>query len=512
MKELRIIDNIEELQDWRRSLSPDTKLGFVPTMGALHQGHLQLLQRCHTECQITVLSIFVNHAQFNDPSDFSKYPKTIEADLQLAKSAGVDVVFIPNGQDMYPDDYRYRVVENDLSQDLCGLMRPGHFDGVLTIVLKLFHLVQPKISYFGEKDFQQLHLIQGMVKSLFLPIEVVAVPTVRAESGLALSSRNSRLSQDAIERVAKINSLLRRPWPLAQIRSELCALGFEIEYLCERMGRRLVALRCEDVRLIDNVEITSEMLQQSAKFGIEDAPLMLVTFGGTTEKIDEVRKIGNLSTGQTGAQLIEQFLRLGFRIHALQAQVSTVAWSWTAQNALKNGDLKITRFNDFKSLDFLLNEHLRGHRYCAVVHLAAVSDFSIEKILVNGQPIKPTAKISSTAETMTIHLHRNEKLLQKIKQRSKNSQTKVIGFKFIDSEDPKSLEDSLNRIFENQQVSKVVQNSLKDYTPGAARPFRVYSQDRKFKTVFGAIDLASELASALTSELESELDSVKESR
>lgn len=182
-------------QELRRS--PDwagKSVGFVPTMGALHAGHRSLLERARAENDRVVLSVFVNPTQFNDPVDLANYPRTLEADVALARDC-VDVVLAPQPEEIYRDAYRYRVTETEFSRRWEGAYRQGHFDGVLTIVLKLLNAVQPARAYFGEKDWQQLQLVRGMVDALLVPVEIVACPTVREADGLALSSRNRRLSE-----------------------------------------------------------------------------------------------------------------------------------------------------------------------------------------------------------------------------------------------------------------------------------------------------------------------------
>ena len=185
------------LKDWaaERSIMDHQRqsVGFVPTMGALHAGHRSLLERARAENDAVVLSIFVNPAQFNDPGDLERYPRTLEEDLALAGTL-VDHVLVPDPRDMYPDGYQYRVSEHGLSATLEGAHRPGHFDGVLTVVLKLLNLVRPDRAYFGEKDRQQLELVQGMVRAFHLGVAIVPCPTVRDPDGLAQSSRNRRLS------------------------------------------------------------------------------------------------------------------------------------------------------------------------------------------------------------------------------------------------------------------------------------------------------------------------------
>ncbi|MEM7354527.1 MAG: pantoate--beta-alanine ligase, partial [Acidobacteriota bacterium] len=188
---------VHTVGDWQRlaesELAQQT-VGFVPTLGALHAGHESLLRRSLAENDVTVLSIFLNPTQFDDPNDLGSYPGTFEADLEIAHGLGVDYVFCPTEQEMYPEGYRYRLSESELSTRLCGASRPGHFDGVLTVVLKLLLAVRPKRAYFGEKDYQQLELVRGMVRDFFLDVEIVPCPTIRHADGLAISSRNELLT------------------------------------------------------------------------------------------------------------------------------------------------------------------------------------------------------------------------------------------------------------------------------------------------------------------------------
>ena len=245
-----------KMPEWRTTRTganfAGKSVGFVPTMGALHEGHRQLLERARAENDRVVLSIFVNPTQFNDPNDLKKYPRTLDADLALSKGL-VDDVIVPEPEALYPDKYRYRVTENDLSTVLEGAHRPGHFDGVLTVVLKLFNLVQPNRAYFGEKDWQQLQLVDGMAKALLLPLEVVHCATVRDPDGLAMSSRNRRLSPAGRAQATHFPQILRSaPTPADAVRL-LKAAGFAVDYVEERDGVRLGAVHIEGVRLIDNV-------------------------------------------------------------------------------------------------------------------------------------------------------------------------------------------------------------------------------------------------------------------
>ena len=246
------------MEDWRRERAAIERsrqsVGFVPTMGALHLGHRALLERARSENDRVVLSIFVNPTQFDDPADLERYPRTLEADLEVAGSLA-DHVLVPDPAQMYPDHYRYRMTESALSPRLEGAHRPGHFEGVLTVVLKLLNLVCPHRAYFGEKDWQQLQLVQGMAMALLLPVEIVPCPIVREADGLALSSRNRRLSPAGRARAALFPRILRDSAAPQAAASELAAAGFGVDYVEDVDGVRLGAVRLENVRLIDNVRL-----------------------------------------------------------------------------------------------------------------------------------------------------------------------------------------------------------------------------------------------------------------
>src|SRR6476660_1736009 len=171
------------------------RIGFVPTMGALHPGHLSLVDRARTESDLVVMSIFVNPLQFGPSEDFTRYPRPIETDVRLASQSGVDVLFTPRAEDMYPDGRMITVTAGEHGKEWEGAVRPGHFDGVLTVVAKLFNVVQPDVSVFGRKDLQQAALVKALVRDLDFPMTIVVAPTVREADGLALSSRNRYLSE-----------------------------------------------------------------------------------------------------------------------------------------------------------------------------------------------------------------------------------------------------------------------------------------------------------------------------
>lgn len=260
-------------------------IGLVPTMGGLHEGHLSLLRAARAECDLVVMSLFVNPAQFGPGEDLERYPRDEERDLARAAEAGADLVYAPPVEQVYPEGFATAVEVGGLSEVLCGdpaRRGPGHFRGVATVVAKLFNTVRPDVAYFGRKDAQQLAVIRQMVRDLDLPLRIEALPIVREPDGLALSSRNAYLSPEdreratalhralqAVERTAREGSLADG---LVAGRAELAAAGIEPEYLeardavdltpVERLGDRpvlvAVAAQVGDARLIDNIELRNE--------------------------------------------------------------------------------------------------------------------------------------------------------------------------------------------------------------------------------------------------------------
>ena len=246
----------KDISDWlahRKSLNPTGGIGFVPTMGALHKGHLSLVKRSVDENELTVVSIFVNPTQFNDPNDLDNYPRTLDADLDLLEAAGVDAVILPSQDQIYPDGYRYQVLESELSLELCGASRPGHFDGVLSVVMKLLNIIQAHKAYFGEKDYQQYLLIKGMAESFFLTTEIIACPTIREQDGLAFSSRNLRLTPAERQTAPKFHAILTGDGSDQEKSQQLERSGFQVDYVQTRDGRIFGAVFLGKVRLIDNV-------------------------------------------------------------------------------------------------------------------------------------------------------------------------------------------------------------------------------------------------------------------
>ena len=251
---MRIARTIAELQ----LDAPDGVRGLVPTMGSFHDGHLSLFRAAREENDVVVASLFVNPAQFDEARDLAAYPRNEERDAQLADEAGVDVLFAPTAEELYPDGFETWVEVERLGAILEGRVRPGHFRGVATICLKLFNLVRPQRAYFGQKDAQQAAVVRRMVRDLNVPVEIRVLPTVRDEDGLALSSRNARLSPDERERA------LALPRALAtrdSSRARELLDGLEVDYVEVADLEPTVlaaAVRVGSTRLIDNVVLEGD--------------------------------------------------------------------------------------------------------------------------------------------------------------------------------------------------------------------------------------------------------------
>lgn len=206
---MKIIKEPSEVREYIRQKGINREeIGFVPTMGYLHEGHLSLVRRCKQENSFCVVSIFVNPLQFGPSEDLAAYPRDFDRDSALLEKEGVDLLFAPREEDMYYPDFSTVVKENKLSRYMCGAFRPGHFDGVCTVVLKLFNIVQPGRAYFGQKDYQQLQVLKRMVRDLNVPVEVIGCPIVRDHDGLALSSRNVYLTEEQRKEALKIPKAL----------------------------------------------------------------------------------------------------------------------------------------------------------------------------------------------------------------------------------------------------------------------------------------------------------------
>ncbi|NOU62981.1 pantoate--beta-alanine ligase [Paenibacillus sp. LMG 31461] len=209
----------------------DQSVGFVPTMGFLHDGHASLLQKARSQSGLVVLSIFVNPLQFGPGEDFERYPRNAEKDLAVAEAAGVDIVFMPSVDEMYPTPTRTTVSVSEVTTRLCGASRPGHFDGVATVVSKLFHIVQPDQAFFGLKDAQQVAVIEQMVLDLNLPVEIVPCPTLRENDGLAMSSRNVYLSPEERQQALVLSQSLQQAKAFIEGKSASSFTSQELEIL-----------------------------------------------------------------------------------------------------------------------------------------------------------------------------------------------------------------------------------------------------------------------------------------
>jgi len=259
------------------------KIALVPTMGALHDGHLALVKKARELAEIVVVSIFVNKSQFNDLNDYEKYPRQIDSDLEKLKTCGVDYVFLPSDEEIFSQDFSVKITPTNLVNCLCGAFRAGHFDGVALIITKLFNIIKPDVALFGQKDFQQVAVIKKLVTDLNFDVEIFAHETVREKTGLAMSSRNQRLDEMSFAKAAIIyqilfeirNEIKISPESVVKILSEkkekLLKNGFEkIDYLEIRDERNLklitnfipsqparilIALYLSKVRLIDNLQI-----------------------------------------------------------------------------------------------------------------------------------------------------------------------------------------------------------------------------------------------------------------
>ena len=275
---MRTIRSIAELREaLREPRARGERIGLVPTMGAFHAGHLSLIAAARETCDVVVVSLFVNPAQFNAAEDLDRYPRDEAADARAAEGAGVDLLFAPSADELYPAGFDTWVEPGELARVLEGAMRPGHFRGVATVCTKLFSIVQPDVAFFGRKDAQQVAVIRRLVGDLNLPLEIVALPTVRDEDGLALSSRNRFLSAGersaalALPRAleAGVNAHREGRDPVREARTLLDEeRGVTVEYVAvaDFDGPTLVAaIRVGSTRLIDNVALeASERSSSSA--------------------------------------------------------------------------------------------------------------------------------------------------------------------------------------------------------------------------------------------------------
>jgi pantoate--beta-alanine ligase len=279
----KLFKKIKEIRSFLKDLrcnGNNLSVGFVPTMGYLHRGHMELVKLSKLQNEITVVSIYVNPIQFGVGEDYERYPRDLERDLAMCEDAGVDVVFAPEDQEMYPQLPSVKIDIPGLTDRLEGAYRPGHFNGVAIAVLKLLHIVQPDRAYFGEKDYQQLKVVEKLVKDLSLPVEIVPVPTVREEDGLACSSRNVYLSPE--ERQSA--SAIYRSFLLAQ---KLFQSGNTDANLLKEAIRDFL-LKHPHVRKVDYVEITDEELNPEEEVKEGDR-ILVALYVGNTRLIDNWR-------------------------------------------------------------------------------------------------------------------------------------------------------------------------------------------------------------------------------
>ncbi|MFI3304826.1 MAG: pantoate--beta-alanine ligase [Rikenellaceae bacterium] len=277
---MKIVDNVAQLRS-ALDICKSSVVGFVPTMGALHEGHLTLVRRARATCDVVVVSIFVNPTQFNDPKDLEKYPRTLDADCMLLESVGADIVFAPTVEQIYPEPDSRQFDFGSIEATMEGTSRPGHFNGVAQVVSRLFDIVKPNKSIFGEKDFQQVAIIKAMVKQLNIPVEIEVVPTVREEDGLALSSRNTLLTPECRKAAPTIYAALKRAQELVgdmtpaevtqqvikdiEMAGVLRVIYFEVVDAVSMLSleswdmsdniQGCIAVQADAVRLIDNVKL-----------------------------------------------------------------------------------------------------------------------------------------------------------------------------------------------------------------------------------------------------------------
>ncbi|SDG82844.1 pantothenate synthetase [Bradyrhizobium sp. Rc2d] len=276
---MQTITTVAELRrTLAKSRSADQRVGFVPTMGYLHDGHLALIAASRAQCDVTVVSIFVNPTQFGPNEDLSTYPRAFLRDEGLCRDAGVAILFAPDAQEVYPSHFETFVEPGDLAKPLCGAFRPGHFRGVATVVCKLFNMVQPDVVFFGQKDFQQCAVVRRMAADLNLPIEIVTVPTVREQDGLAMSSRNRYLSKEERQRALAINRGLSAA--LDEFRAG------------ERNVEKLIAIAKGHLEAVDRVQylelVDGDTLNTADSPLRRPAALCAAAYVGSTRLIDNV--------------------------------------------------------------------------------------------------------------------------------------------------------------------------------------------------------------------------------
>ena len=257
---MNVHDEIPDVRQLSRAAHfTGKRIGLVPTMGALHEGHLSLVRAAKNQCDLVVVSIFVNPTQFGPNEDFAKYPRTFERDCELLEKEDVDVVFAPSVEEMYPAGAVTYVTVEGISDKLCGRSRPGHFRGVTTVVSKLFHIVEPDLAFFGQKDAAQVAIIQRMVRDLNLPVEIVVCTIVREPDGLAMSSRNAYLTPEQRKSALVLSRALRRVQQVFDQGERNAARLIEVgkAVVAEEPAVRLDYLEVADPETLDRVEVIS---------------------------------------------------------------------------------------------------------------------------------------------------------------------------------------------------------------------------------------------------------------
>ncbi len=250
---MKILKSKSELLNWKKTVRQEM-VGFVPTMGALHLGHLSLIRAAKNECELVVVSIFVNKLQFGPNEDFKKYPRTLDRDVALLEQEEIDILFLPDYDEMYPHDFSFYINELNVSKKLEGKSRPDFFSGVITIVLKLFNLVNPNFAYFGEKDIQQLYIIKKMVQDLNLDITMRPCATIREENGLAMSSRNQYLSNEEKEEVAILYQALKKGKELIKKNKKVDYIKQKLKEMVENQNIMIDYLSIAHLKTFEEIE------------------------------------------------------------------------------------------------------------------------------------------------------------------------------------------------------------------------------------------------------------------
>jgi len=296
MKIIRTIAELrKEIHNFRRASASDQTVGFVPTMGYLHEGHASLLRKSAEDNGLTVLSIFVNPIQFGPGEDLDKYPRDEERDIRVAAQAGAGIVFLPSVEEMYPEQRLTSVSVIQITERLCGESRPGHFDGVATVVMKLFNIVQPDRAYFGMKDAQQVAVVTKMVQDLNIPVEIVPCPILREDDGLALSSRNVYLGQEERQQALILSKSLSRI-------SEWIAEGLNATQLIARLTNEISQVPLAEIDYVDILKYP-DLSSLDSELPLREAQMFLLV--ATAVRFGKTRLIDNklINPTEVGAEL-----------------------------------------------------------------------------------------------------------------------------------------------------------------------------------------------------------------